>query len=992
MAAPHLFTNPESIEKIKEHLKKYPWYLKSFKHIQTICDEMLQRGFEVPDQKGYAFNETCRAHNTALIFDPYDRDSFMCPVCKINYQDEPYKRAWITLYHCWLSQMSMYLGICYIITNDNVYAKAVKKIMDGYIQNYPKYPNKDNEIGTAKVFQATFLDSIWLTYICGGYDIVNSSEVFNDTDRNKCLELFKSAALVIREYDEKWNNRQAFNNAGMCAAALLTEDLELLDHVLNGEHGFIPLMEHSILEDGLWYEGDNYHFATVPSIVNIAEMCLNNGIDLYNRSFKGRSIKDMFYGPLKSLQPDGTFPSRKDSPYASSVAQRWYACLYELAYARFNDKPLADFLNLLYSQIPDKSTPLSSAAGIMDMWKPDYASREQLDWRAFLTLNPETYQDKALPVTDSINMKGTGLAVLRREDSYMNLDYGNYGGGHGHPDRLNITCFLNSRRWFADFGTGNYYLDHLTYYRSTLGHNTVNQDGKRQSVVSGKCDLFYKGDLFDAASGVIDEIYPNTFARRTVVLFDGGYAFDYIAIESEDSHVYHNVYHGPGSLNDESYSFSDSLLKEEGYEFLSDIKKTQVSDGYTNIFKDEKADLYMYSSANLPMVQYSAKAYGSPKLIPKLFPVLIQEKSGAKAIFANIYEDVEHGINRKIKSFKSIDDYVFEVAFMDGSFMSLDVSSGVEVAYSNNQDVKKEKAIYEKTIEKDQDISYECWVDYNNKDNTPFAIGLRNHNSYQKQTEIFGKDITVEPYSQKILKFPLDNQGITIENGYLKANLSKNKTPYIKKIVDVIRYDGKEAVNEVMLEKNIHINEQKNISRAERKWKGVEDLSASGSLLTNGGRSLTLVLHVKDDNVLFDAGKYDYDNDSIQLYFDRRHENYRDVEMLTDGIYALFLKAGANGNVSRVIPITKGVKNIIDIAVSIGATQDGYDVCIDIPFHCIGGKPLPNEVWGFDIIINDRDSGVRRDLMAYWSGTLDSEWTYMCETLHDPRKFGLLRF
>ena len=76
-----------------------------------------------------------------------------------------------------------------------------------------------------------------------------------------------------------------------------------------------------------------------------------------------------------------------------------------------------------------------------------------------------------------------------------------------------------------------------------MGHNTINQDGKRQSAVSGKCDLFYKGKLFDAASAIIDEIYPNTTARRTAILFDNDMAFDYVLIESDQNHVYHNVYH-----------------------------------------------------------------------------------------------------------------------------------------------------------------------------------------------------------------------------------------------------------------------------------------------------------------------------------------------------------------------------------------------------------------------------------------------------------------
>mgnify|MGYP001457308283 CR=1 FL=1 len=59
MAKPHLFTNPEAIARIKANIKKYEWYKKSFYNIQSMCDVMLEKGFEVPTQKGYVFNETC---------------------------------------------------------------------------------------------------------------------------------------------------------------------------------------------------------------------------------------------------------------------------------------------------------------------------------------------------------------------------------------------------------------------------------------------------------------------------------------------------------------------------------------------------------------------------------------------------------------------------------------------------------------------------------------------------------------------------------------------------------------------------------------------------------------------------------------------------------------------------------------------------------------------------------------------------------------------
>jgi len=152
-------------------------------------------------------------------------------------------------------------------------------------------------------------------------------------------------------------------------------------------------------------------------------------------------------------------------------------------------------------------------------------------------------------------------------------------------------------------------------------------------------------------------------------------------------------------------------------------------------------------------------------------------------------------------------------------------------------------------------------------------------------------------------------------------------------------------------------------------------------------------LHIKDNEVLFSGGKYDYDNDCVQIYIDRRDQCYRNVDTLTDGIYSMILKGGVNGNVSKIIPMTKCLKDVSAISLSMNKTIQGYDVCIDIPFHCIGGIPSVGDIWGFDVVLSDRDSGVRRELIAYWSGALVGERTYMCgETDHDPRRYGLLRF
>jgi hypothetical protein len=72
-----------------------------------------------------------------------------------------------------------------------------------------------------------------------------------------------------------------------------------------------------------------------------------------------------------------------------------------------------------------------------------------------------------------------GIAVFRRDDgrTYVALDYGHSGGGHGHPDRLNLLLSDGDTRWLDDYGTGSYVDPSLHWYRSTLAHNAPMVDG-----------------------------------------------------------------------------------------------------------------------------------------------------------------------------------------------------------------------------------------------------------------------------------------------------------------------------------------------------------------------------------------------------------------------------------------------------------------------------------------------------------------------------------
>ena len=168
MAAPHLYLDSRDIKTIRENLGQFGWYRQAFERLKANCDQMLQKGFSVPDTCGFVFYNSCKSDNTPLIFNPYDAENHVCPTCGMNYQDPPFHRAWQCYYHQWLSQMSIQLGLVYAVTGDPAYAAAVRRMLLDYVRKYPGYENNDNELGATKVFQSTYIESIWLSYLACG--------------------------------------------------------------------------------------------------------------------------------------------------------------------------------------------------------------------------------------------------------------------------------------------------------------------------------------------------------------------------------------------------------------------------------------------------------------------------------------------------------------------------------------------------------------------------------------------------------------------------------------------------------------------------------------------------------------------------------------------------------------------------------------------------------------------------------------------------------
>jgi hypothetical protein len=110
--------------------------------------------------------------------------------------------------------------------------------------------------------------------------------------------------------------------------------------------------------------------------------------------------------------------------------------------------------------------------------------------------------------------------VFRRDEgkAYVALDYGHSGGGHGHPDRLNVLLADGETRWLDDYGTGSYVDPSLHWYRSTLAHNAPLVGAKSQLRADGTLVAYDERGAAGWIVATADGIAPDVRIRRTLVV------------------------------------------------------------------------------------------------------------------------------------------------------------------------------------------------------------------------------------------------------------------------------------------------------------------------------------------------------------------------------------------------------------------------------------------------------------------------------------------
>lgn len=459
----------------------------------------------------------CPRDGARLLFDPLSPRRHACPVCACAFEGERHYRAWIWRYHLWLSERAIHLALLAALTDERGLAARAAAILEGYAALYPTVPNRDNVLGPTRLFFSTYLESLWLVQlVVAGLLLGATGQVDRDGLHRALDPVVGESRRLIASFDEGLSNRQAWNTTALFAAACWLNDRTEMERQWAR---LADQLRAAVTGEGLWFEGENYHFFALRAVVLAAELRRWSGSDPYADARVGPRLTTMFTAPLDSVLPDLTLPARGDAPYGVSLVQPRFADLWEVGLARTGAERLSAVLAELYAQ-PLPGGPDLGATDIAEQEvnrPPARLARTQLSWKALWCMRPDPPAPGPWRAPSGV-YHGGGLALLRwTSDRYASVECRARAAGHGHPDALHLTVAFGEGV-LKDFGTGSYVRPSLHWYRSTLAHNAPGVAGTGQLPGRVWCAALEERDGWAWCRAVaLDLLGAGTRVTRSVV-------------------------------------------------------------------------------------------------------------------------------------------------------------------------------------------------------------------------------------------------------------------------------------------------------------------------------------------------------------------------------------------------------------------------------------------------------------------------------------------
>jgi len=222
---------------------------------------------------------------------------------------------------------------------------------------------------------------------------------------------------------------------------------------------------------------------------------------------------------------------------------------------------------------------------------------------------------------------------------YLLLKYGPHGGGHGHPDKLNLLVYAYGQRMAPDLGTPGYGLDLFqSWYRQTVSHNTVTLDGHSQPEGAGQIHCF-QGDgplqIADASVHWADAGPYQGVTLRRVILARPAYFIDLFLVEAPHSQRIDWLYHNAGALQSSVPLTAYPAIHTEGagYQHIHGAQQGYAAGAFTATWQLAEGGMQLWGAGATDVL--TGTVPGNPPTAT--LSTLIQRWQGATAAFLNLF-------------------------------------------------------------------------------------------------------------------------------------------------------------------------------------------------------------------------------------------------------------------------------------------------------------------------------------------------------------------
>ena len=559
------------------------------------ANRAIAEGLGPLDQAGgWGHEYYCPDHVVQLDFDPTSPHLHRCSVGGEVRRGDAFDGGWRCAWNGRVMDGLLSASTVWLATGERRYLDHVVTILRGYAEIYPDLPLYGKHVGYGRVTGQSLEEAVWAIGIVRTVDAVGDDLEPADRELIQTRLLGELGRHLTEQLMGKIHNIECWHLSSLACLGVIMDDPELISLAVDGPFGLSAQFDHGIMADGWWAEGSpSYHYYMLASVLYCATALREHRPEVV----AAPALRSMLTTPLTMARPDLSLPAMNDGWNSVSmpdgIAQ--YAALYEQGYGVWQDQRCADFLAEVY----DRGTVTRSS-----------------EWA--LSMGPELTEHGATqPVQPQRVFPDSGYAILADAVGQSNLmiKYGIHGGGHGHPDKLELDLWAHGVRLAPDPGSPSYNSPlQGPWVRQTLSHNTALLNHRTQPEAEGRLISFL--DPAEHPVGLVDAVvdwptdptqssgrpgswlkeprhvevpgYAGAQLRRIVLCRpgdpgtpgEGGYFVDLVLVSATEPVPIELAWHHRGRLVDpvDALSPADWSPPNETYEFLHDVRELAAAE------------------------------------------------------------------------------------------------------------------------------------------------------------------------------------------------------------------------------------------------------------------------------------------------------------------------------------------------------------------------------------------------------------------------------